>query len=310
MKTLWLGISMLAAMLPHCQAAASNVNGPTARSADEVIAYRSVSRALDLPGAQRLSITGVLGDQGKIVLDPNRVILSEFGDELGTTLVGPKTIFIHLGPVNPRNPDPRGRRLYDLVAGGLPARLRLVVPKDPQDSPRLLELDEQNRTKRVIPLERDVRQLPTSPTHPDHSLPPRELKFEIIGLPLSSNYIKIEWTGSALQYSTDRLTIDESKPKTVTPSPEQWKRFWQEMAAIRLWDWQPSYRVSGILDGTVWRLAVEQSGPGGLSVTSGGRNGYPQDADPKKIAGPREGSKAYSRLIAAFRALVGEGAFR
>lgn len=53
------------------------------------------------------------------------------------------------------------------------------------------------------------------------------------------DHYEVNWNGKALEYFTFPVHFGIIIPdvKEVTPSPQAWKQFWQEMEAVHLWQW-------------------------------------------------------------------------
>ena len=62
----------------------------------------------------------------------------------------------------------------------------------------------------------------------------------------------------------------------IIPSEEEWKKFWDKMDKIGIWNWIKSYYPKDVevLDGTHWTLKIEL---GDKKFESSGSNAYPGD---------------------------------
>ncbi|MGB9200671.1 hypothetical protein, partial [Methanobacterium sp.] len=72
--------------------------------------------------------------------------------------------------------------------------------------------------------------------------------------------------------------------KYFIPSEEEWKKFWDKMDNIRVWNWIDDYTLEDdlyTLDGSSWNLKIEL---GDKKVESSGSNYYPgeniEESDP------------------------------
>lgn len=106
--------------------------------------------------ARHVRLTGTLGGKGYLTADWNPGAFSTFGDgiPLSNVLVAPWEV--ELKPLAIQDPEKRNRLIYEI--SGTPVTgvsLRLVVPTQPGDSPRLLVVGgkDGNTIQRVITLE-------------------------------------------------------------------------------------------------------------------------------------------------------------
>jgi hypothetical protein len=105
------------------------------------------------PGGGRMQVTGTLGGEGTLIIDPNRATFSPLGDVAGATKIAVRSVPVKLKPVPAAGKDARPpQELYE-VAGAPDARLRLVIGPTAAGPHRLLTLDEQGRVVGVQTLE-------------------------------------------------------------------------------------------------------------------------------------------------------------
>jgi hypothetical protein len=84
-------------------------------------------------------------------------------------------------------------------------------------------------------------------------------------------------------------------PEILSPTAEDWERFWIATEACDLWNWTPSYHDSDILDGTQWEVEITL---GRRRLKSSGSNAYP--------GGNSDGrSDSFMRFLRAVRKLLG-----
>ncbi len=129
------------------------------------IAYVSVNLAdqplvLALESGERktshVSIYGTLGGKGYLGLDGNSGVFSVFGDAVYLADGVYRAWQVQLKPLAIQDPQNRKRRIFEIT--GAPIKgvsLRLVVPAQPSDSPRLLIVSGKNgdTIQRAITLE-------------------------------------------------------------------------------------------------------------------------------------------------------------
>lgn len=99
----------------------------------------------------QITLIGILGDMGKIWLDPNRCKVTEFGDAENCTELEPAERRVRI--VRNSASDPNGRQLYT-IRGALLNPLNLVVPFDGVEPFRLMYNDRGPLAPRLITLER------------------------------------------------------------------------------------------------------------------------------------------------------------
>ena len=97
------------------------------------------------------------------------------------------------------------------------------------------------------------------------------------------------------------------KHKIITPTKEQWRKFWKALDDIKIWQWQARYDVD-VVDGTSWSLEIEQSGAKAGKIKSEGDNGYPLSIESleKMSIYP---TPIYKKYLAAVQALIGKETF-
>ena len=90
--------------------------------------------------------------------------------------------------------------------------------------------------------------------------------------------------------------------KYFIPSEEEWKKFWDKMDNIRVWNWIDDYTLEDdlyTLDGSSWNLKIEL---GDKKVESSGSNYYPgeniEESDPNQ-------SESFKKFLNALRSLTG-----
>jgi hypothetical protein len=71
---------------------------------------------------------------------------------------------------------------------------------------------------------------------------------------------------------------NEAERHEVTPTPEEWVRFWDELDRAGIWQWNASYETEGVIDGTDWHVIARYDGK---RVESSGANGYPGSLGPE-----------------------------
>ncbi|WP_348544151.1 hypothetical protein [Chthoniobacter sp.] len=85
------------------------------------------------------------------------------------------------------------------------------------------------------------------------------------------------------------------------PSEVEWKKFWQTMDSLHLWDWKASYYDPDMMDGHAWRMSCCIHSH---RIKSDGSNAYPRLGHPQKTTSD---NAAFSRLTSALEKLVDPG---
>jgi hypothetical protein len=112
----------------------------------------------------------------------------------------------------------------------------------------------------------------------------------------------IWWDGSRLVYESFLSGYEERRQVALSPSPAQWRRFWQTIDRIDVWAWESRYEpgarfepVEQIRDGTHWSLTLAR---GDQSVQSSGDSRGPDSSDLDE-SGP------FGELVGALSRLAG-----
>jgi hypothetical protein len=101
-----------------------------------------------------------------LLLDPNQKLLDDFGEVRETTTLAVKKVEATLRARNAADPKRLGRKLYDIEADKLDARLTLVVPEREDGQHLLLLRDKNGRAESVFPLGINRPDLKFPPCHP------------------------------------------------------------------------------------------------------------------------------------------------
>ena len=100
---------------------------------------------------------------------------------------------------------------------------------------------------------------------------PAQLELFWAGLP-GLNFCSVKWDGKSLTYE-QRFKAKKQRVE-ITPTAEQWTRFWAKMDEVGVWCWQKRYDNPPVMDGAVWNLKMEH---GTNKVRCSGSNAYPGD---------------------------------
>lgn len=124
---------------------------------------------------------------------------------------------------------------------------------------------------------------------------------------------KFRYGGSVDPYSFN-IKIENSKivfaydsfppgyyDKYFIPSEEEWKKFWDKMDNIKVWNWKDNYDSPDfvVLDGTSWNLKIEL---GDKKVESSGSNYYPGENIEEIVP---DQSESFKKFLNALRSLIG-----
>ena len=89
--------------------------------------------------------------------------------------------------------------------------------------------------------------------------------------------------------------------KYFIPSEEEWKKFWDKMDNIRVWNWIEDYDCPDFVfdDGSSWNLKIEL---GNKKVASSGSNFYPGDNIEEVVD---DQSETFKKFLDALQSLTG-----
>ena len=105
----------------------------------------------------------------------------------------------------------------------------------------------------------------------------------------------VRLAGGRLHYQDNSAVVSE----ILSPTAEDWARFWRATEACDLWNWATSYHDPDILDGTQWEVEITL---GRRRLKASGSNAYP--------AGNSDGgSDSFMLFLQAVRKLLGGRAF-
>lgn len=124
-------------------------------------------------------------------------------------------------------------------------------------------------------------------------LAPDHLLFTIGGF-FGTSY-QISWAEGRLWYIW-RPQGGEVSREALSPSEEEWERFWTQLDQLRAWKWDGRYENPSVLDGTSWGLEILRDGK---ELECSGRNAYPPDG--KGPSMPRQ----FRRFLQALSMLIG-----
>ncbi len=122
--------------------------------------------------------------------------------------------------------------------------------------------------------------------------PPDEFFFTIGGL-FGASY-QVSWQEDRLWY-LQRSPGGELVREAVSPSGEQWEKFWQQADSLEIWRWQEQYTDMSVRDGVLWALDIKVKGQ---ALNSAGQNAYPpKGRGPSMTRDFRRFLQALSRLL-------------
>ena len=113
-------------------------------------------------------------------------------------------------------------------------------------------------------------------------------------------HIKIQ--NSKIVPADDFLLFPNFDNDCIIPSEEEWKKFWDKMDKIGIWNWIESYSPQDVevLDGLSWNLKIEL---GNRKFESSGSNAYPGENVEESVH-PNQ-SKSFKKFLNAFKSLTG-----
>jgi hypothetical protein len=103
----------------------------------------------------RITLTGILGETGSLILDGNECSVNSFGDADECTTVEYMPIAVKLTNLATKDPTGNKRTLGEVGDAKIDKTLRFVLSKnDPNQSPRFILLDKEvKKTERVLTAE-------------------------------------------------------------------------------------------------------------------------------------------------------------
>ena len=113
---------------------------------------------------------------------------------------------------------------------------------------------------------------------------------------------EIEWKTGILWYRRAEGAYVWQPATQLSPSPEAWERFWQDVDAAGVWEWEKSYENLDVLDGTQWSLKLKYQG---RRLTAEGSNAYPGHGEPEFPA-----TCEFGKFITALQQLTGKAGIR
>lgn len=112
----------------------------------------------------------------------------------------------------------------------------------------------------------------------------------------------VSWDGTTLVYETFEPGYQMRQQLLLSPSHAQWRRFWQSMDELGVWEWADRYEPgvrfepgSVVRDGTHWSLTLANAD---RAVESSGDNAGPDGRD-------LDESPAFAHFCEAVARLVG-----
>ena len=127
-------------------------------------------------------------------------------------------------------------------------------------------------------------------------VPPKVMRFSVAG----RTWHELEFKDGQLCYSTGHDVSDSATTRLLTPTPEQWARFWEAVEEIGVWKWKSDYSNHNVLDGTSWSLELRRKW---RAVKSHGSNGYPGGNEEEEYGyGP---DSAFANFLRALEQLTG-----
>ena len=105
---------------------------------------------------------------------------------------------------------------------------------------------------------------------------------------------EIIYDGRDLRYfaAENMFLLQTTKPQIIKPGREQWQSFFNELNALRVWDWKGRYEEPNVKDGTVWSCIIVYETQDRRVVVSSGSNLFPKNypdflSTVKKLIGDR-----------------------
>ena len=128
---------------------------------------------------------------------------------------------------------------------------------------------------------------------------PKVFEFRYGGS-IDPNRFNIEIENSKIVFAYDSFPYGYSD-NYIIPSEEEWKKFWEKMDKVGIWNWIENYDCPDlmVLDGTSWNLKIEV---GDKKIESSGSNYYPGENIEEIVP---DQSKSFKKFLNAIRLLTG-----
>ncbi|MEI7433413.1 MAG: hypothetical protein WCJ93_04090 [Methanomicrobiales archaeon] len=106
---------------------------------------------------------------------------------------------------------------------------------------------------------------------------PLDLVFYLGSYP--GGAFSVRWNGDALLVEETRGGNFNCTPRSITPGPERWETFWNEIEDIGVWTWDEDYtNPHGCCGVTYWKLALVTVD---RAVTCSGEDRFPGGESPE-----------------------------
>lgn len=125
------------------------------------------------------------------------------------------------------------------------------------------------------------------------------IKFEVfVGGYFGTSY-NLSSKNGILKYKATTESAINSSTKEITPTGNQWYKFYNLMDEINAWVWKLWYKNPGILDGTQWKVNIHFHDK---QINSKGDNNYPCSEYRKESHGAI--SEQFIKFLSAIRELI------
>ena len=114
---------------------------------------------------------------------------------------------------------------------------------------------------------------------------------------------RVQLTNGVLHYEKIRgVNVVQSQ---ISPTPEQWRKFRQDLDRLKVWNWKADYPNSGIQDGTQWDLQIKYAD---RTLAAKGDNNYPGKSG-KPNRSPKS-TETFESFLKSVQALLGGKEFQ
>jgi len=87
----------------------------------------------------------------------------------------------------------------------------------------------------------------------------------------------------------ERSIISPKMNLVLSPTKEQWNKFWQDLDKLKVWEWDKGYYDKQWVDGTDWKINIFYNKE--KNIISAGSNNFP---------------KGFKKFLKAVRKLIGK----
>jgi hypothetical protein len=117
---------------------------------------------------------------------------------------------------------------------------------------------------------------------------PKQMAIEIYTVSMNQCSLKLNKKKLIYRRFPERSISSPKDKKILSPTKEQWYKFWQDLDKLKVWEWEKGYYDNKWIDGTDWKVNIFFDKE--KKIISGGSNNFP---------------KGFKKFLKAVRKLIG-----